>query len=123
MPGWGAVQHAYRNALDELADNKPDNAITDAATALQDALTLLGCDGNTLGPLVHSARTKGLLAPHNSTLATGSGKFMQWASADRSELGDGHHGASLAERDDAWLCVYVVGALILRLSRGFRPRS
>jgi AbiJ N-terminal domain 4 len=120
-PEWAAIETAYRKAIDEIADGEPDDAITDAGTALQEALTLLGCDGNALGPLIGSARTKGLLAQHDSTLADGIAKIMHWVSADRSQLGDGHHTSS-ATRADAWFTVHVVGALILRLAEGPRPQ-
>lgn len=104
---------AYVGAIKELPVD-PADAITDAGTALQETLTALGCDGNSLGPLIKSAKTKGLLAPHDATLTAGIEKFLSWASADRSESGDGHH-VSPATRADAWLMIHVVGALIVRL--------
>ena len=41
---------------------------------------------------------------------------MHWVSADRSEMGDSHKAETTLTRDDAWLTVHVVGALILRLA-------
>ena len=122
---WGATEIAYRKALEEIGDGSPDDAITDAGSALQEALSLVGCQGNSLGILIKSARSTGILAPHDPTLADGIAKVMDWVSADRSEKGDGHQGASGANRDDAWLIVHVVGALILRLASGPRvpPKS
>lgn len=114
--GWDGVENAYQSALSELAQGAADDAITDACTALQETLTQLGCEGNALGPLIRSAKRKGLLAPHDTSLEAGITKFLDWASADRSELGDGHKGNSGAIREDAWLAVHVVGALILRLT-------
>jgi hypothetical protein len=113
---YAAVEIAYRNALEEISGGKPDDAITDAATALQEMLELLGCEGNALGPLIRDARRKGVLAPHDQTLGDAIAKIGDWVSADRSEMGDGHRGASAATRDDAWLIVHIVGALVLRLA-------
>jgi hypothetical protein len=51
-----------------LAEGKPADAITDVARALQEALVILGCKGNALGPLAKSARSKGLLGPHDALM-------------------------------------------------------
>lgn len=120
-PGWDKVESAYQDALREISQNKPGDAITDAATALQAAFVVLGCTGNSLGPLAKDARKKGLLAPHDDTLNEALQKIVDWVSADRSETGDAHK-ASTATREDAWFVVHVVGALILRLAGG-PPRA
>lgn len=112
--GWEKVERSYTDALREIGRD-PSNAITDAGTALQEALTLVGCSGNALGPLAKDAIKKGLFAAHDRPL-------LDWVSADRSEKGDGHK-ASAATRDDAWLAVHVVGALILRLASEDGTRS
>jgi hypothetical protein len=114
----GAVEVAYQKALNETS---PDDAITDAGTALQEMLTALDCTGNALGPLISSARKRGLLGAHDSPLVDGLERIMNWVSADRSSLGDGHRGKSGATAEDAALIVHVVGALILRLTKGPRP--
>lgn len=108
------VERAYQDALEEIAKGKPSDAITDAGTALQELLVALGCEGNALGPLIKSARTKKLLAPHDTPLVDAIDKTLNWVSAERSESGDGHKAADVAVAD-AWLIVHVVGALILRL--------
>ena len=108
--GWEHIEVSYQKALREISEGHPDDAITDAATALQDALTLLGCDGNALGPLISDAKKRNLIAAHDAPV-------LHWVSADRSETGDGHH-KSDASIEDAWLTVHVVGALILRLATG-----
>lgn len=112
--GWNKVERSYQDALRELGTDA-SNAITDAGTALQEALTALGCEGNALGPLTKSAKQKGLLGPHDSALTDGVQRILDWVSANRSERGDGHK-ASAATRDDAWFAIHVVGALILRLA-------
>lgn len=108
--GWDEVESAYQEALEELSGGKPDDAITDAARALEATLQKLGCGGNTLGALRTSAISKGLLAAYD-------GKIIDWVSADRGNIGDAHTGPSVST-DDAWLIVHVVGALILRLAGG-----
>ncbi len=108
------VEKAYRDALDQLHTGSPENAITDAGTALQEALSSLHCTGNSLGPLAKDAQNKGLLMHYDR-------KLIDWVSADRSSKGDAHN-AQPASPEDAWLCVHVVGALILRLVNGI-PRA
>jgi hypothetical protein len=109
------AEKAYRSALNEIAEGRPSDAITDAGTALQETLTTLGCEGNALGPLIKSAKSKGLLASHDKALTDGIEKFAHWVSADRSEKGDSHKVVQVAVAD-AWLTLHVVGALIVRLS-------
>ena len=104
------VEKAYLNALDELHRGNPDNAITDASVALQEALTSLGCEGNSLGPLSKSAVNKRIISSHDK-------KLIDWVSADRSTKGDAHT-VNSASAEDAWLTVHVVGAIILRITSG-----
>jgi hypothetical protein len=113
--GLGKVEAAYQDALGELAEGKPADAITDAATALQEALVARGCKGNALGPLAKSARSKGLFGPHDAVMTDMLHRMVDWVSADRSAKGDAHQVAQPSV-EDAWLTVHVVGALILRLA-------
>jgi hypothetical protein len=113
--GFEQVEVAYQKALREIGED-PADAITDAATALQEALTAVGAKGNTLGALLKSARSSNLLAPYDEKLVTG---IVEWTEADRSTKGDAHN-ARPASRDDAWLAVHVTGALIRRLAEGCR---
>jgi hypothetical protein len=110
------VESAYQDALKEISKGAPSNAITDAGTALQEMLQALGCTGNSLGPLIKSAREHGFLAPHDSPMLGAMVKVLDWVSADRSERGDAHE-VSGAGIDDAWFTVHIVGAAILRLSK------
>lgn len=112
--GWEKVESAYQDALGEIADGKPADAITDAGTALQEAFVALRCEGNTLGALAKSARNKGLFAPHDVLMTDMLHKLVDWVSADRSEKGDVHQ-AREPSVEDAWLTVHIVGAVILRL--------
>jgi hypothetical protein len=113
------VESAYQEALKEISKGAPSNAITDAGTALQEMLQALGCTGNSLGPLIKSARESGFLAPHDSPMLGAVVKILDWVSADRSERGDAH-GVSDASIDDAWFTVHIVGAAIIRLSKATR---
>jgi hypothetical protein len=115
------VEAAYRSALEEITHGKPDDAITDAGTALQEMLGALGCSGNALGPLIKSAKSKGILAPHDSPMLAAIEGIMHWVSADRSAMGDAHAVTS-PSLDDAWLITHIVGAIILRLSKS-NPRT
>jgi len=105
----------YRDALEELAQGKATDAITDAGATLQEVLEVLGCEGNQLGDLIRSARKKRLLGAHDTPLLEAIDRAMHWVAADRSEMGDAHH-ATEASREDAWLIVHVVGALVVRLA-------
>lgn len=111
------VESSYRSALEEIAGGNAADAITDAGAALQEMLSSLGCQGNALGPLIASAKAKGLLAPHDSPMLMAVEKVLHWVSADRSEKGDAH-GVRTATVEDAWFTVHIVGAAILRLSKG-----
>lgn len=104
------VETAYRKALDELHTGTPDDAITDAATALQEALLALGCKGNSLRPLTNSALVKGTITGYDR-------KLIDWVSAERNNKGDAHN-VDAASTEDAWLVVHIVGALILRIVGG-----
>jgi hypothetical protein len=109
------ADQSYRDALRELAEGHPADAITDAGTALQEVLTELGWEGNSLGKQITWAKKAGVLRPHDNPMLDAIERMFQWVSADRSEMGDAHQATS-ANRDDAWLAVHVVGALIVRFA-------
>ena len=88
-----------------------------AHTALHFDLKARGCDGNAIGPRLRSAKRLGILAPHDGPMLDTVVALINWVSADRSEVGDAHPGGP-PTRDDAWLAVHVVGAVILRLAAG-----
>jgi hypothetical protein len=115
--GFESAESAYRDALKSLAAGDAPNAVTDAARALQEVLLALGCVGNALGPLLASAQAKQLLGGHDRPLGEVVLKAANWVSADRSVMGDAHK-AQARNRDDAWLTVHIVGALVLRLASG-----
>lgn len=106
---WQEVERAYQNALSEIPRD-PADAITDAASALELALRLRHCDGNSLGELGRSGASRRVLTPYDL-------KLIDWVNADRAGRGDAH-GSPETPAQDAWLTVHVVGALILRLASG-----
>lgn len=118
--GYAAAEHAYQDALRELTQGNARDAITDAGTALQQAFEAAGCEGKALGSLIADARRRGVLAGHDRPLTDAIVKAAEWAAADRNALGDAHN-VSEATRDDAWLLVHVIGALILRITGSPRP--
>lgn len=118
---YGEAKTSYREALEEIADGNPGDAMTDAGRALQQTLQALGCKGNMLGPLLRDAKHKGLLGNVDAPLMEGIEKFFNWASANRNELSDAHNSADLLA-EDGWLMIHVVGALIQRLAAG-TPRQ
>ena len=120
QPRFADAETAYQNSLKELRNRDPADAITDAATALQDVLLALGCTGNALGPLLKSARSKGLLKGSDTPLTEAIAKTVDWVSATRGE-GEAHTGNPDINMSDAWMVVHVVGALAIRLSEHDQP--
>ena len=113
-PGWKTVETAYENALKEITVD-PSDAITDATTALQEGLKILGCKGNDFTALVKDAKVK-LLKGYDEKYLSAIEKLVEWASAARVNKGDVHKSSSPSP-DDAWFVVHLVGALLLRLSK------
>lgn len=114
--GWERVEQPYFQALNEIKAGNAGNAITYASTALQQALEILGCEGDKLGPLISSAQRKGILAAHDEPMLSGIRKIFDWVSADRSNMGNVHKSPSDA-LEDAWFIVHVVGAILVRLNK------
>jgi hypothetical protein len=115
QPQFAAAETAYQKALKELRDRDAGDAITDAATALQEVLKALGCSGNTFGDLISSAKRMGLLAGADNPLAESILKTANWIAAKRNQ-GEAHRGDADISMSDAWMVVHLVGALAIRLS-------
>lgn len=103
------VEAAYLAALEEMAKNRPSDAITDAGTALQEMLLAAGCAGTTLSALTKSGMGRGLFRPSDV-------KLLEWLAATRNNSGDAHLVTDATPRD-AWLMIQVVGAVILWMAR------
>ncbi|WP_111509551.1 hypothetical protein [Mycobacterium kyogaense] len=114
QPRFAGAERAYQNALRELRNQDAADAITDAATALQEVLTALGCEGGALGDLVASARRKGLLVGTDTPLTESIIRTVHWVAAKRNQ-GEAHRGDPDVGMSDAWMLVHVVGALAIRL--------
>ncbi|MBN9636782.1 MAG: hypothetical protein J0H22_16605 [Actinobacteria bacterium] len=111
---FASTEAAYLKALQEIRNGDAGDAITDAATALQAALTTLGCAGTNLGALISSARQRGLMRGNDTPLAEAITGTARWVAAQRNE-GEAHIADADASLGDAWMVVHVVGALIIRL--------
>jgi hypothetical protein len=114
-PKFAGAETAYQNALKELRNHDAGDAITDAATALQEVLTALGCAGGALGDLLSSAKKTGLLTGADTHLTESIVKTVNWVAAKRNQ-GEAHRGDPDMNMSDAWMMVHVVGALAIRLS-------
>jgi hypothetical protein len=112
---FAAAETAYQKALAELRDGDAGDAITDAATALQDALSALGCTGGALGDLLSSAKKNGLVKGNDTPLTDAISRTVSWVAARRNQ-GEAHRGDPDIDMSDAWMVVHVVGALIIRLA-------
>ena len=107
------AERNYMEALTSIREQRFDDAVTNAASAVEATLRILDC-GDTQTPLAKRgaiAIEKNLLAPHDRGL-------LGWITATRGSEGDAHGQGSHTARADAWLVVHVAGALILRLADG-----
>jgi hypothetical protein len=120
QPRFAGAETAYQKSLKELRNRDAADAITDAATAFQEVLTALGCDGGALGDLVSSAKKKGLLTGADTPLTESIIKTVNWVAAKRNQ-GEAHRGDPDMNMSDAWMVVHVVGALAIRLSETDQP--
>lgn len=111
------AEQAYMRALKSVGENRPHDAISHAYTALQTLLQALGCGRreDALLKQLRSAVSRGILAQHDQALEG-------WLTSDRGNRSSSHPTSAPPTRQDAWLAVHVVGALMLRLGRG-APRS
>ena len=115
QPRFAGSEKAYQNSLRELRNGDAADAITDAATTLQEILTALGCEGNVLGALIKSAKKKGLFGGADVPLSESIVRAAEWVAAQRNN-GEAHRGDPGLDISDAWTVVHVVGALAIRLS-------
>ncbi|QAY17645.1 hypothetical protein SEA_MARTEENA_41 [Gordonia phage Marteena] len=112
---FATTETAYQNALDEIRRDDPADAVTDAATALQEMFTACGFPGPTLGKQISSARAAGLFGGVDNPLLDALTRVSDWVAAKRNN-GEAHKGDPGFTRDDAWLIVHVAGAVIVYLA-------
>ncbi|MCO4239574.1 hypothetical protein NG702_19555 [Pseudarthrobacter sp. MDT3-28] len=120
QPKLESAQLAYMAALKQISHHDAANAITDAATALQETFKALGVPGKALGDQIKSVRMSGQLPRRDAPMLEALIKALEWVASERNQNGDAHT-VTDATLDDAWLIVHIVGALIVRLAGS--PRS
>lgn len=112
--GWEEVEEPYREACKELARGKPDNAVTDATTALQEGLRKLGCTGKNFAQLLNSAK-KTILNGADEKFISAIDLLIKWSSSMRTNYGDNHK-TTKTDKQRAWLIIHLVGILLLYLT-------
>ena len=114
LPVFTAASRGFNAAISRLSEGKPDVAITDAASAVQEFFRALGVDGNSLADQINVAERKKLITKFDRHLLK---PFTDWLNSDRSEHGNAHgHREGDVTKADAWLAIHVAGALMIRLS-------
>jgi len=113
-PRFAKASAGLQTALTRLAENKPDVAITDAASAVQEFFRALGVSGNSIADQLNNAQKVNILTAADRQLLK---PITDWINADRSERGNAHHHRDGdVSRADGWLAIHVVAALMVRLS-------
>jgi hypothetical protein len=115
-PALRAVDDKLREALQELEQGRPADAVTDAGTALQMLLEHLGYSGKQLGEQLAVARKDGWLNGVDAPLAQALDAIGRWVASVRNQRGDAHHGPEPDARD-AEFVVRMVGLLVLRFGQ------
>lgn len=113
---FSTAETAYMEASSSLAAGHYGQAITAAASALQDTLRAFGATGQTLASQINSARSRNLIMAHDAKLFEMVKMATDWLTADRSNRGNAH-GASSATRADAQLAIHIAASIMLRLMR------
>ncbi|OBI16006.1 hypothetical protein A5714_11605 [Mycobacterium sp. E2462] len=115
QPHFSQVEIRYQDALRELRAGYPDDAITDAAAALEDMLLALGCTGNSLTELLKCAKQTGLLRASDAKFTSVLSQTIEWVK-DVRNAGEAHGGDTNYSMSDAWMLVHILGALTIRLT-------
>ncbi|WP_420638373.1 hypothetical protein [Candidatus Poriferisocius sp.] len=112
-PDLQEAESLYMDTLRSIREQRYDDAITHATSALEDTFRTLGCGDETenLKKRGEVAISRGLLASHDKPL-------LGWVTADRGAKGNAHGRGHNTSRADAWFTLHIVGALILRLAEG-----
>lgn len=113
-PKFRKASSGFQTALNRLSDNKPDVAITDAVSAVQEFFRSLGIDGNSISDQLDAAARAKVISSSDKKILK---PLVDWSNADRSTRGNAHHSREGdVSKADAWLALHVAGALIVRLS-------
>jgi hypothetical protein len=113
-PRFAEAERQYRDALDELADGKWADAVTDASAAVENLLrAILGLRHGALADLLGQGRLRGLFGDAQSArIKKVIGGFTALADV-RNEESDAH--GNQTDPATAWLAVHWAGALIVYL--------
>jgi hypothetical protein len=113
-PKFASASAGFQAALTRLSENKPDVAITDAASSVQEFFRALGVTGNSISNQLDNAQKAKVISAYDRSLLK---PIVDWVNSDRSDRGNAHgYRESDATKADAWLAVHVAGALMVRLS-------
>lgn len=113
-PKFRKASSGFQTALNRLSDNKPDAAITDAVSAVQEFFRSLGIDGGSISDQLDAAVRAKVVSPSDKKILK---PLTDWSNADRSTRGNAHYSREGdVSKADAWLALHVAGALIVRLS-------
>ena len=113
-PKFSKASSGFQAAITRLSENKPDVAITDAASAVQEFFRALGITGNSISDQLNAAQKANVITAYDRSLLK---PFTDWVNSDRSERGNAHHHREGdVSKSDAWLAIHVAGALMVRLS-------
>ena len=113
---WPDVQRHLDAAARELSDGHPADAATDIGTALQAALELAGCSGQTLGDQMKAARRSGLFACEHTKLGAALEDLGDWVAGVRNQLSDAHHGSEATEAEARLALAIVRGVAVYLLT-------
>lgn len=107
------VNNKFKEALEEIARNKPADAITDAGTTLQIYLNIKGFPGKVLSEQINVFKQSKVVSGVDLRLLNALIDCMNWISGIRNQKGDAHPGENV-QLEDAWFVLRILGALILR---------
>jgi hypothetical protein len=113
--GWTDVANKMHEALREIAEGNPGDAVTDVATGLQAAFARAGYNGKTLGAQIKAARDKQAggrvaFAGTHDKLGAAADNLSEWLAGLRNISSDAHHGPE-ATQTEAELAVRISIAL------------
>lgn len=106
------VSRTYAMAIRHTASGEYEAAVTAMTSALQDALAVLGAQGQALGVQVADATQRSLVPKHDAKLFR---SLADWSTSARSQHGIAHGGGH-GDIDDARFALRLVGAGILRIA-------
>lgn len=125
--GWPDVANKMREALREILEGNPGDAVTDVGTGLQMAFARAGYSGKTLGAQIRSATDRkaadgASFAGLHTKLGDAALALSEWLSTVRNIGSDAHHGPEVTGVE-AELAVRMGLALAVWLADGSRAAA